>query len=1217
MNDKIFNVLSYDQCFSDFVKINTDISPKFCKFLIDTQADISLIKESSVYKDLVINTYDKIVIRGIAEDTIETIGSAYSYIYVNDSYLEHKIYIVPDSFNIPSDGILGKDFLKEYNGNIDYKNMLVTIEVCGKVINLELYDGPECDTIVIPPRCEIIRKVSFRKHGRSKLLLVPNQEVGDGVFTANAIVNSDYAYIRFVNVSLDSRSIKINSLKNYDLNEFNVYNINKVDGDRTEKLLNILMEDVPDYVQKDFSQLCAQYSDIFALPTDKMTTNNFYTQKIRLIDEDPVYVKNYRQAQVHKDEINKQTDSYLKSGLIEPSISAYNSPVIVVPKKGDSKWRMCIDYRILNKKIKPDKFPLPRIDEILDGLGRAKYFSILDLFQGFHQIPLDDESRDMTSFSTDKGSFRWKVVPFGLNIAPNSFSRMMSIAFSGLTPDKCFLYMDDLIVIGNSEKHHLRNLKLVFDACKKFNLKLNPSKCKFFRSEVTYLGHKCTRDGVLPDDSKISSVMNYPTPTDKDSVRRFVAFCNYYRKFIHNFASIAFPLNKLTRKKSKFIWTDDCNVAFHKLKNSLISPRILKYPDFSKPFIITVDASQNGTGAILSQIHDNCDLPVAYASKQFTKGESHKSTIEQELIAIHFAITYFRPYIYGTEFLVKSDHRPLIYLYGLKDPSSKLTRIRLELEEFNFKVEHIKGKDNVGADALSRLSISDFKSVKSDVQVLALTRSMTKSIERRNIKLNLSDHNKKGDETDETEIQVYNQLGFFSFNSTPRLTTSTLTDTQGARVFNLSVIKKHKRLFLLRLTESSLFDTSCIEQMFSLLEETASRHNVSRVHIQANDSLFAYLPVEKFKIIGNSILSKLSIIISNPTEIINNDDEKIRIIKQMHDDPIDGGHCGQRRLYNKIRTRYFWKYMLRDIQNYVRKCHNCQINKSYTKTKESLALTATPCNPFDIVTIDTIGPLPKTDNGNVYAVTLICNLTKYLVSVSVPNKESRTVAKAIFDDFISIYGPMKKLLSDRGTEYKNQTVHELCEMLNITITHSTAHHHETVGTIERNHRTLNEYLRSYLNNQHSNWDDYLKKFTYCYNSTPHSSLNFKYTPYELIFGKKPHSLDIFNNNAIEPLYNIDNYAKELKFKLQVAHAMAKRLVELSKIEHKHHYDKYLNEIDLKIGDKILVKNNDGHKLDQQYLGPFIISKIDDKNVSVTDNGTEHVIHKNRIKKYTQ
>ena len=309
-----------------------------------------------------------------------------------------------------------------------------------------------------------------------------------------------------------------------------------------------------------------------------------------------------------------------------------------MPGSNEKRWRLVVDFRNVNKKLIADKFPLPRIDDILDQLCRAKYFSCLDLISGFHQIELDEQSRDITSFSTDKGSFRFNRLPYGIKIAPNSFQRMMSIAFCGLSPEQAFLYMDDLVVLGCSEKHMLKNLKDVFSICRKYNLKLHPDKCSFFSHEVTYLGHKCTDKGILPDDSKFETIKNYPTPKDSDAVRRFVAFCNYYRRFIPNFASHSLHLTRLTRKNVQFQWNEECENAFQFLKEALLSPSILQYPNFNKPFCITTDASKNACGAVLSQDYNGIQLPVSYASRSFTKGERNKSTIEQELAAIHWAI---------------------------------------------------------------------------------------------------------------------------------------------------------------------------------------------------------------------------------------------------------------------------------------------------------------------------------------------------------------------------------------------------------------------------------------------------------------------------------------------------------------------------------------------------------------------------------------------------
>ena len=1230
INTTPFSIFAANLNFSDFIQIYCDISPNSCIFLIDTQADISIIKNTSLYNYVNLNSNDYIDIKGITNNSIQSLGSINAQLNINGYKIIQKLHVVSEEFNIPSDGILGRDFLKTFNCKIDYSNKTLTINADTRKIILNILEGPDEDTFVIPPRCEVIRRFNIQTKNETTRF-VPNQELTPGIFTTNTIIDPRNAYVRIINTTNETKVVPRNNLISESMEDYIVVDFKKIDPNRNTTLLNILTKDIPQNVKPELSKLCSDFAEVFALESDKMTVNNFYTQHIRTVDKEPVYIKNYRIPHTQKVEANRQVNLFLKNNLIEHSTSNYNSPIIIVPKKEKGKWRMCIDYRLVNKKIVADKFPLPRIDEILDGLGRARYFSVLDLFQGFHQIPLDEESRDLTSFSTDTGSFRWKVLPFGLNIAPNSFARMMSIAFSGLTPTHCFLYMDDLIVTGTSERHHLDNLKSVFKALKKYNLKLNPYKCKFFRPEVTYLGHRCTQNGVLPDNSKIDTMINYPIPTDKDSVKRFVAFANYYRKFIKNFASIAAPLNKLTRKNSKFEWTNECTNSFNFLKNNLISPPILQYPDFSQKFIITVDASKYGTGAILSQLHDNEDLPIAYASKSFTKGESNKPTIEQELIAIHFAIKHFRPYIYGTNFLVKSDHRPLVYLFGLKDPSSKLTRIRLDLEEYNFTVEHIKGKDNVGADALSRmsninnsLSIDDLKNLHKETKyVRVLTRSMkNKNLINESAEINENptkiNENMQNNENANSahNINIYEELGSFNYNKIPKIKFTRFKNDNNPRI-EIVVYFRNKILTQLNTSNLIINEKLSLATILSQLENTANKFNLEKMHIQLNDIIFDKIPIEEFKNVGNKVLQKLKIVLTKPVQIVSNEDEKLAILKQYHDNPIEGGHSGQKRLYAKIRTKYYWKNMSKTIQNYVRQCNECQINKTQKHTKEELTITKTPQKPFDIVTIDTIGPLLPSDQGNKYAVTLICNLTKYLITVAVSNKESKTIAKAIFDKFILTYGPMRQILTDSGTEYKNQTLTELCNILQINLIHSTPHHHETVGTVERNHRTLNEYLRTYLNENRTNWEECMKYFTYCYNITSNSSLNLKFTPYELVFGKIPNDLNIFMNNKIDPLYNVDNYAKELKYRLQIAHTIAKELINISKEKSKKHYDKRVKPIELKIGDKILVTNEEGHKHEKLYLGPYTITKIIDNNVEILDENKikTTIVHKNRVKKY--
>ncbi|KAK9722049.1 Integrase zinc binding domain [Popillia japonica] len=566
----------------------------------------------------------------------------------------------------------------------------------------------------------------------------------------------------------------------------------------------------------------------------------------------------------------------LKDNIIEPSTSEFNSPVLLVPKKsssGEKKWRLVIDFRKINSKLIGDKFPLPRIDDILDQLGRSKWFSVIDLISGFHQISLEEESRNITSFSTDSGSYRFTRLPFGLSISPNSFSRMMSIAFSGITPDRAFLYMDDLIVLGCSVNHHLENLKKVFQTCRKYNPKLNPETCQFFRKYVTYLGHKITDNGILPDESKYDVIYKYPVPDSPEAVKR---------------------------KKAIFIWTKECQDSFEKLTQTLISPQILQYPDFTKTFIVTTDASKVACGAVLSQNFNGQDLPISYASRSFTKGEANKSTIEKELTAIHWAVNHFRPYLWNQSFLIRSDHRPLVYLFSMKDPSSKLTRMRLSLEEFNFTVEYIKGNKNTGADALSRIDIDKLKQIQQHVaQVNVTTRSMT--------------------EKQQPKVERREEL---------------LAPVPALRVYESLTNNEVIKLPILK------FDIK--SELPRIMNSLANNYGFNKVKLFLNDDIFSKCTINEFKKMGQEILKYVTIVLCKVPKLITDNNEKQLLLKMFHDDALIGGHCGQKRLLKKLKSEYVWKHMSRDVTNYAKHCSKCQINKVKTRHCEPMIITPTP-----------------------------------------------------------------------------------------------------------------------------------------------------------------------------------------------------------------------------------------------------------------------------------
>lgn len=435
----------------------------------------------------------KCSITGINNSPIETLGSTVTKIFLsNNVEVEHTFQLVDSTIPIPTDGILGRDFLTKYRCVINYDTWLLSGVFKSEEIRIPIEDNLNGE-FVLPPRCEVLKQIHYDELSEDQVLI--SNEISLGVFCANTVINNNNKLTKLINTT--ENFVRINKnfsktlipLKNYDCYSFDAANVDN----RAEKLLSEIKTDhiPPDYKQK-LIDLCLKYNDVFALKGDTLTCNNFYKQSINLNDRNPVYIKNYRIPEVQRNEISNQVENMLKNEIIRPSVSPYNSPLLLVPKKSsndDKKWRLVVDFRQLNKKIVADKFHLPRIDDILDQLGRAKYFSTLDLMSGFHQIEIEENSKKFTAFSTANGHYEFNRLPFGLSISPNSFQRMMTIALSGLPPECAFLYIDDIIVIGCSVKHHLQNLENVFKKLQHFNLKLNLDKCNFFCVDVTFLGH--------------------------------------------------------------------------------------------------------------------------------------------------------------------------------------------------------------------------------------------------------------------------------------------------------------------------------------------------------------------------------------------------------------------------------------------------------------------------------------------------------------------------------------------------------------------------------------------------------------------------------------------------------------------------------------------------------------------------------------------------------
>ena len=514
-----------------------------------------------------------------------------------------------------------------------------------------------------------------------------------------------------------------------NLNSENIENTSvEDDGSWILNLIDLSgLEDWPESLQHEAKEMLKRNAKVFSKDDMDMGRTNLVKHHIKLTDPVP-FKEAYRRIPPQMyDEVKAHIQEMLDLGAIRPSNSPWASEIVLVRKK-DGRLRFCIDLRKLNNRTVKDAYSLPRIESILDSLGGAQVFSILDLKAGYWQVEMAEECKAYTAFTCGPlGFYECDTMPFGATNAPATFQRLMHDCLGELNMNWCIVYLDDIIIFSDTKEEHLKRLEALFQKLCAAGLKLKPSKCFFFKEEIEYLGHVVSGKGISSNPKKIEAVSKWPTPRIVYDVRSFLGFVGYYRRFIKNFSKITKPIrevitglenqSKRAAKKTYNEWSDAADTAFEQLKAMCVSTPILAYPNYQLPFTLHTDSSTDGLGAVLYQKQDGKMRVIAYDSRSVSKAEANYPAHKLEFLALKWAVCEkFHEYLYGSKpFEVFTDNNPLTYVLTSAKLDACGQRWVAKLANYNFSIKYKCGVSNAEADALSRIKWPEALSENVDI----------------------------------------------------------------------------------------------------------------------------------------------------------------------------------------------------------------------------------------------------------------------------------------------------------------------------------------------------------------------------------------------------------------------------------------------------------------------------------------------------------------------
>lgn len=876
----------------------------------------------------------------------------------------------------------------------------------------------------------------------------------------------------------------------------------------------------------------------------------------------PTFRAPYRVNLAKQEELARQIAELEAKGIIRPSSSPFGAPVLFVKKK-DGSQRMCVDYRALNDITIKDRYSLPHIDDILDCMAGAKFFSKMDLVSGYHQVRVKEEDVHKTAFVTpNQGQWEFRVLSFGLCNAPPTFQRLMNSVLRPYLGKFVSCFLDDVVVYSKTKEEHTEHLEKVLTCLKNAKLFGKDKKCEFYRKEIEFLGHVVSGKGLAPDQSKIRSVVKWPVPKNKTEVLSFLGLCNYYRRFVPDFAQVAVPLTALSgsRKSVKFEWNDEAQRAFEELKKRLSSAPVLRIASRTGQFRVFTDACQTALGAVLEQADPDGEYhPVAYFSKKLQGAEKNYHVREQEFLAIVCALRHWRHYLLGRAFELITDHKSLSYLKSqTTEPTGRVARWLDFLADFNVNIRYGPGSQNIVADALSRV---DLNAVGVDTPVPPASSNDPPLLE------------------DESDEPIMFGVSAPADEDIALLKSGYRRDAELCEIYDTLLNKK---------------------------PVPPGRKNwFSHFAVRENDLLYyrAHLGEEGWRLC------------LPPSPVRDS------VIEQAHDGVL-AGHFGFYRTYELVSRRFYWKNMTSTIRKYCASCHACQVSKPSTLSTAGLIKPLpVPTQRWEQISMDLYSGIPLTARGNNCVVAFVDRLSKRVHLVACSTKATAAdVAEIFCKHVVRLHGVPRVIVSDRDTRFTSSVWETLQTILGVKLNMSTANHPQSDGQTERMFRTLNSMLRAYCHNNMFEWDEYLPFAEFAYNNAYQSTIEM--SPFEADLGYSP-LLPSFDSH--EYLSNASHSVTEFTARIRGILTQCQDNIVKHQRTVEEHENRSRRLVRFDVGDSVLVHRDHYYragkyaKLYPVFFGPFkVLSKKGDNayEVALPNFTRRHpVINVSKLKAY--